>query len=84
MARKSIAPPYKLGTVIWESWVTSDGQRFVWRGADDRLLAGKHSGSHTYWAKVDGEYLPRSFDDLKAAMSAAYRAMAMKGMRRAG
>jgi len=82
--KKGQAPPYKTGQVIWECWITSDGQRFVWRGAGDRLLAGKHSGAHEYWAKVDGAYLPKSYPDLKAAMSAAFRAMAMNRMRKAG
>ena len=83
MARKGQAPPYKTGTVLWECWITGDGQRFVWRGAEDRLLAGKHSGIHKYWAKVDGVMLPRAYPSLKAAMLSAYREMVMAGVRRA-
>jgi len=80
--QKSKAPPFVAGPITWEAWITSDGQRYVWRAAEDRLLAGKHSGSHEYWAKVDGEYLPNKFRDLKHAMFAAYRAMVMREMRR--
>ena len=84
LPRKSTAPLFRTGTASWQCWITSDGQRFVWRGADDRLLAGKHSGLHKYWSKVDGVMLPRAYPSLKAAMSSAYREMIMKGVRRAG
>ena len=82
-ARKGTAPPFKMGAVLWSCWITSDGQRFVWRAAEDRLLAGKRSGSHTYWARVDGVPLPKNYRTLKGAMSGAFNAMVMARVRRA-
>lgn len=75
-ARKSIAPDFVMGSVKWECWVTSDGQRFVWRAASDRLIAGRHVSSHRFWARVDGRYLEHEFYTLKDAMHAAYRRLA--------
>lgn len=72
--RRSAAPPFRTGEVEWVCWITSDNQRYIWRGAEDRLLAGRYVGRQEYWAKVDGIALPQVFKSLRAAMVAAYRA----------
>lgn len=81
--RKSIAPDFVMGSAVWSCWVTSDGQRFVWRAASDRLVAGRHLGTHTYWARVDGRELPiKSFPTLKEAMLAAYRRLSTTNVKK--
>lgn len=82
--RRGQAPDFRTGDAIWQCWITGDGQRYVWRAEGDRLLAGKHSGSHKYWARVDGQYLPKQYNTLLEAMSAGYRAMVMRSVRSAG
>jgi hypothetical protein len=70
-----------MGRVEWRCWITSDGHRYVWRAEGDRLLAGQRSGSHVYWARVDGKFLPKTYASLKDAMSGAFREMMMARMK---
>jgi hypothetical protein len=83
-ARRSEAPPFKVGDLEFVCWITSDGQRYVWRAEGDRLLVGRYEGAHTYWAKVDGILLPSTYKSLRHAMMAAYRSLRMSQVRRAG
>ena len=83
-ARRSAAPPFRVGDVVYECWITSDGQRYIWRGADDRLLVGRYEGRQSYWAKVDGLILPKTFRSLRIAMMTAYRALVMGQYREVG
>jgi ABC-type nitrate/sulfonate/bicarbonate transport system permease component len=80
-SRPSEAPPFRTGNVEWRCWITSDGHRYVWRGAEDRLLVGRYEGKQLYWAKVNGQILPKTFRSLRIAMMTAYRALVMGEVR---
>jgi hypothetical protein len=71
-----------VGNVSFVCWITSDGQRYVWRAEEDRLLVGRYEGAHTYWAKIDGVVMPKAYRSLRLAMLAGYRALVMDKHRR--
>ena len=82
--RRSEAPPFKVGDTEYVCWITSDGQRYVWRAAEDRLLVGGYEGMQAYWAKVNGRLLDKRFRSLRIAMMTAYRAFVMGQYRAVG
>jgi hypothetical protein len=83
-ARRSEAPPFKVGDVEYLCWITSDGQRYVWRAAEDRLLVGRYEGANSYWCRVDGALLPSTYKSLRLAMMSGYRNLRMSQVQRAG
>lgn len=69
-ARWADVPPYTCGGVTFRC-IAIDEDRYEWRSADGRVVAGRVPGSSLCWASVQGRSLGRSFPSLRSAMITA-------------
>lgn len=67
--RRNSSPPFEIGGVVFECFVTADGQGYVWRSTCGRFAAGCVGA--TYVARAHGTVLKQRYARLMDAMAAA-------------